>query len=167
LLEVLRKTHDLPAKFKKLVVPGTIQHIPCTGNVCDGETFDYLRGIANEALVVKGEWNTVRSLLSSTAHAHILHRCCCYLLLLLWALDSPSHRTPPPPPHLPRLTTQPPPPRPPPGHLSTLRPGKLSSLFALARQLHVDVLVSGGTHELRARESKGRFSVDPGSPAGA
>jgi vacuolar protein sorting-associated protein 29 len=70
--------HDLPAKFKKLLVrstfrtfsqcahfdllqvPGKIQQIICTGNVCDKETYDYLRTIANDVHVVKGDYDEVR-----------------------------------------------------------------------------------------------------------
>jgi vacuolar protein sorting-associated protein 29 len=55
------RIHDLPAKFKKLLVPGKIQQIICTGNVCDKETYDYLRTVAPDVNVVRGDYDEVRS----------------------------------------------------------------------------------------------------------
>jgi len=49
--------HDLPAKFKKLLLPGKIQQIICTGNICDRETYDYLRTVAPEVHVVRGDYD--------------------------------------------------------------------------------------------------------------
>ncbi|ORY87522.1 Metallo-dependent phosphatase-like protein [Leucosporidium creatinivorum] len=51
------RTHDLPAKFKKLLVPGKIQQIVSTGNVCDRETWEYLRGVAPDLRGVRGEYD--------------------------------------------------------------------------------------------------------------
>ena len=46
-------------------MPGKIGQIICTGNVSDKETYDYLRTIAPEVHVVRGEFDEVRrSLLS-------------------------------------------------------------------------------------------------------
>lgn len=108
-LHIPTLTHDLPAKFKKLLVsvltrlvrprgaiprhrvgitgctlrshsyaledkeqwqlardlradtqvPGKIGQILCTGNVCDKETYDYLRTIAPEVHIVRGEFDEV------------------------------------------------------------------------------------------------------------
>ena len=33
-LHIPHRTNTLPAQFKKLLVPGRIQHILCTGNLC-------------------------------------------------------------------------------------------------------------------------------------
>lgn len=60
-LHIPHRTHDLPAKFKKLLVPGKIQQILCTGNVCDRETYDYLRTVAADVHVVRGDYDEVRS----------------------------------------------------------------------------------------------------------
>jgi vacuolar protein sorting-associated protein 29 len=76
-LHIPNLTHDLPAKFKKLLVsddsrrgrrynadkqvPGKIGQIICTGNVSDKETYDYLRTIAPDVHVVRGEFDQVRS----------------------------------------------------------------------------------------------------------
>ncbi|KIH65723.1 phosphodiesterase family protein [Ancylostoma duodenale] len=45
--------------------------------------------------------------------------------------------------------------------------GDEAMLEQLARQLDVDVLVSGHSHECSVRESGGRFYVNPGSATGA
>jgi vacuolar protein sorting-associated protein 29 len=58
-LHIPHRIHDLPLKFKKLLVPGKIQQILCTGNVCDKETFDYLRTISPDVHVVKGDYDEV------------------------------------------------------------------------------------------------------------
>ncbi|KAL5264852.1 hypothetical protein ACHWQZ_G005806 [Mnemiopsis leidyi] len=48
----------LPQKFKKLLVPGKIQHILCTGNLCLRETHDYLKNIASDVHIVRGDFDT-------------------------------------------------------------------------------------------------------------
>lgn len=58
-LHIPHRIHDLPAKFKKLLVPGKIQQILCTGNVCDKETYEYLRTISPDVNVVKGDYDEV------------------------------------------------------------------------------------------------------------
>ena len=42
-------------KFKKLLVPGKIQHVLCTGNLCTKESYDYLRTLAGDIHVVRGD----------------------------------------------------------------------------------------------------------------
>lgn len=49
----------LPLKFRKLLVPGKIQQVICTGNVCDRETWDYLRTVAPDVKGVKGDFDEV------------------------------------------------------------------------------------------------------------
>lgn len=58
-LHIPHRIHDLPGKFKKLLVPGKIQQILCTGNVCDRETYEYLRTISPDVNVVKGDYDEV------------------------------------------------------------------------------------------------------------
>jgi hypothetical protein len=62
-LHIPHRTHDLPAKFKKLLVPGKIQQILCTGNVCDRETYEWLRTVSADVQVVKGDYDEVREAL--------------------------------------------------------------------------------------------------------
>ncbi|WVN88236.1 uncharacterized protein L203_103437 [Cryptococcus depauperatus CBS 7841] len=130
-LHIPNLVHDLPAKFKKLLVPGKIGQIICTGNVCDRETYDYLRTIAHEVHVVRGEFDENLNF---------------PLSLII--------------PHLPiRLGVV---------HGQQIVPaGDPDMLAALARQMDVDVLISGGTHRFESFELEGRFFVNPGSATGA
>lgn len=59
-LHIPHRIHDLPAKFKKLLVPGKIQQILCTGNLCDRETYEYLRTVSPDVHVVRGDYDEVR-----------------------------------------------------------------------------------------------------------
>ncbi|KAI0747205.1 Metallo-dependent phosphatase [Daedaleopsis nitida] len=129
-LHIPHRIHDLPSKFKKLLVPGKIQQILCTGNVCDRETYEYLRTVSPDVHVVRGDYDETSFPLSATvAHSPIrigvIH-----------------------------------------GHQS-VPTGDLDSLNAIARQLDVDVLVSGHTHTFQAVEYDNRFFVNPGSATGA
>lgn len=130
-LHIPYRTHDLPAKFKKLLLPGKIQQILCTGNVCDKETYDYLRTVSPDVHVVRGDWDDDARLPVSITVTHsplrigVVH-----------------------------------------GHLS-VPVGEEDALAAVARQMDVDVLVSGATHKFKTFESQGRFFINPGSATGA
>jgi len=130
-LHIPHRIHDLPAKFRKLLVPGKIQQILCTGNVCDKETYDYLRTVASDVHVVRGDYDEDSSFPLSVTVAHspikigVIH-----------------------------------------GH-QCIPTGDLDSLSSIARQMDVDVLVSGHTHTFQALEYDGRFFVNPGSATGA
>ena len=56
-LHIPHRASALPAKFKKLLVPGRIQHILCTGNLCTKESLDYLKSLASDVHVVRGEFD--------------------------------------------------------------------------------------------------------------
>lgn len=58
-LHIPHRSNGLPGKFRKLLVPGKIQHILCTGNLCAKDTFDYLKTIAADVHVVKGDFDEV------------------------------------------------------------------------------------------------------------
>ena len=60
-LHIPHRSSSLPAKFKKLLVPGKIQHILCTGNLCTKESFDYLKSLASDVHVVRGDFDEVCS----------------------------------------------------------------------------------------------------------
>lgn len=68
-LHIPHRTHDLPAKFKKLLLPGKIQQILCTGNVCDRETYEWLRTVSSDVQVVKGDYDEV------STHATLRQMC--------------------------------------------------------------------------------------------
>jgi len=67
-LHLPNRASDLPNKFRKLLVPGKIQQIICTGNVCDRETLDYLRTIAGDVHIVRGDWDEVSPSLLASAY---------------------------------------------------------------------------------------------------
>ncbi|KAG8528110.1 uncharacterized protein KY384_007026 [Bacidia gigantensis] len=46
------------APFKKLLAPNKISQILCLGNLTDKETYDYLRTIASDVQIVKGDFDT-------------------------------------------------------------------------------------------------------------
>ncbi|PYH95816.1 vacuolar protein sorting 29 [Aspergillus ellipticus CBS 707.79] len=48
---------DLPAKFKKLLTPGKIGQILCLGNLTDRSTFEFLRQVAPDLQLVKGDFD--------------------------------------------------------------------------------------------------------------
>jgi len=130
-LHIPHRCHNLPAKFRKLLVPNKIQHILCTGNLCTKETFDYLKSLASDVHVVRGDFDencnypetkvvTVGQFRIGLCHGH---------QLVPW--------------------------------------GDTEVLGLLARQLDVDVIVSGHTHEFKAFEHESRFFINPGSATGA
>jgi vacuolar protein sorting-associated protein 29 len=129
-LHIPHRIHDLPGKFKKLLVPGKIQQILCTGNVCDRETYEYLRTVSPDVNVVKGDYDEVRA--------------CCIRSWLGKRAETGGYRQTTFPlsitvTHAPiRIGVIH-------GH-QCLPTGDLDSLSAIARQMDVDVLISGHTH---------------------
>ncbi|KAI9492844.1 vacuolar protein sorting-associated protein 29-like protein [Zychaea mexicana] len=130
-LHIPHRVHDLPSKFKKLLVPGKIQQIICTGNICDKETYDYFRTIAGDIIVVKGDFDENPNFPQSKVVTHgnirvgVLH-----------------------------------------GH-QVIPWGDQESLDIIARQMEVDVLLTGHTHRFDAFESNNKFFINPGSATGA
>jgi len=61
-MHVPSRAHQIPAKFKALLVPGKIHTVLCTGNLCTKEMYDYLRGIATDVHVVRGEFDEGQAL---------------------------------------------------------------------------------------------------------
>ncbi|KAF7722704.1 Vacuolar protein sorting-associated protein 29 [Apophysomyces ossiformis] len=123
-LHIPHREHDLPVKFKKLLVPGKIQQIICTGNICDKETLDYLKTIAGDIAVVKGDFDEAM-ITHGNIRIGVLH-----------------------------------------GH-QIIPWGDKESLDITARQMEVDVLLTGHTHKFEAFENNGRFFINPGSATGA
>ncbi|GBP87720.1 Vacuolar protein sorting-associated protein 29 [Eumeta japonica] len=56
-LHIPHRCASLPAKFKKLLLPGRIQHILCTGNLCTKDSYDYLKTLASDVHVVRGDFD--------------------------------------------------------------------------------------------------------------
>jgi vacuolar protein sorting-associated protein 29 len=64
-LHIPHRCSSLPSKFKKLLVPGRIQHILCTGNLCTKESYDYLKTLASDVHIVRGDFDEVNYFLLS------------------------------------------------------------------------------------------------------
>lgn len=56
-LHIPHRSSSLPGKFKKLLVPGRIHHILSTGNLCTKNSLDYLKTLANDVHVVRGDFD--------------------------------------------------------------------------------------------------------------
>uniref|UniRef100_A0A914BXH9 Vacuolar protein sorting-associated protein 29 n=1 Tax=Acrobeloides nanus TaxID=290746 RepID=A0A914BXH9_9BILA len=125
------RAHNLPAKFRKLLVPNKMQHVLCTGNLCTKETMDYLKSLASDVHCVRGDFdegfNFPDVKVISVGHFRI------------------------------GLTH---------GH-QFIPWGDLKAMELAARQMNVDVLVSGHTHACKVYEKEGIFYVNPGSVTGA
>ncbi|KAI8920469.1 Metallo-dependent phosphatase-like protein [Entophlyctis helioformis] len=175
-LHVPHRSIDLPAKFKKLLVPGKIQQILCTGNLSTKSLHDYLRTIAPEVIAVRGDMDefippsfhssttTVVVPPSAQSAADPSHASAAQpapTTAIIPAVSVPSQ-----PPHAKVITH---------GplriglvHGHQIIPwGDIHALGVAARQLDVDILISGHTHVFEAFEHEGRFFVNPGSATGA
>ncbi|KAJ2779648.1 Vacuolar protein sorting-associated protein 29 [Coemansia interrupta] len=131
-IHIPQRAADIPAKFRKLLVPGKIDRILCTGNLTDRATLDYLHSITPSVTLVRGEFDpsssgypTSRRITEGTLSFGLLN-----------------------------------------GHMLTAN-GDVDALAATARQMDVDVLVTGNTHRFEAYEEQGRFFINPGSVTGA
>ena len=56
-MHIPHRVADLPPKFRSLLVPGKIQHVLCTGDVCVKETYDYLRSLCADVHAVRGNYD--------------------------------------------------------------------------------------------------------------
>jgi len=56
-IHIPHRASSIPQKFKKLLVPGKIQHILCTGNLCSKDVQDYLRTLASDIHFVRGDFD--------------------------------------------------------------------------------------------------------------
>lgn len=123
--------------MRLIQVPGKIGQIICTGNVSDKETYDYLRTIAPEVNVVRGEFDEVCEASSSaTPPAPLVIPAEADAFLRVQNTHFPLSLTIP---HQSlRIGVV---------HGQQIVPaGDTDMLAALARQMDVDVLISGGTH---------------------
>eukprot|EP00030_Apusomonadida_sp_AF-17_P000385 a174388_1457.p2 GENE.a174388_1457~~a174388_1457.p2 ORF type:complete len:202 (+),score=76.84 a174388_1457:38-607(+) len=59
---VPHRAFDIPPPFRKLLLPGKIQHILCTGNLTSRDQLDYLRHLAADCHVVRGEHDEIAGL---------------------------------------------------------------------------------------------------------
>ncbi|KAG5536657.1 hypothetical protein RHGRI_024170 [Rhododendron griersonianum] len=142
-LHIPHRAPDLPPKFKSMLVPGKIQHIICTGNLCIKEVHDYLKTICSDLQITQGEYDeetrypetktlTIGQFKLGVCHGH-------QRLTSLF----PIYR------------------------LKVIPWGDLDSLAMLQRQLDVDILVTGHTHQFTAYKHEAGVVINPGSATGA
>lgn len=151
----------LPSQFKQLLVPGKIQHVLCTGSICTKEMLDYLRSIAGDVHVVRGEFDEVG-----------MHRE--FTTILKVKLYPDFNKFPKSVVQQPNLNF-------PEEKVVTVGQfrialihghqivpwGDQESLAMLQRQLDVDVVISGHTHKFQANIFHGKYFINPGSATGA
>jgi vacuolar protein sorting-associated protein 29 len=144
-LHIPHRAHDLPKAFKKMLVPGKIQHILCTGNLCTKEMYDYLKTIAPDLNLVCGEFDdkNITSLGRVTSNSGAIQGEDAIVITLGQFKIGLTH-----------------------GH-QIVPWGDRESLACLQRKLDVDVLITGHTHAHTAFEYDGKFFVNPGSATGA
>ncbi|KAF2864078.1 Metallo-dependent phosphatase [Piedraia hortae CBS 480.64] len=139
---------DIPAKFKKLLTPGKISQILCLGNLTSPSVYSFLRPIAPDLQLVKGDFDIVLSTAPPPGH-------------------QASENSYTVPTALSKVVTH--------GNLrigfthgdAILPPGDPDALLIAARQMDVDVLCWAGTCKFEAYEMEGKFFVNPGSATGA
>lgn len=54
-LHIPTRATDIPPQFLKMLVPGKIHHVLCTGNLVTRETYDWLKTICGNVSVVSGD----------------------------------------------------------------------------------------------------------------
>eukprot|EP01006_Ploeotia_vitrea_P004112 TRINITY_DN11386_c0_g1_i2.p1 TRINITY_DN11386_c0_g1~~TRINITY_DN11386_c0_g1_i2.p1 ORF type:complete len:192 (-),score=82.07 TRINITY_DN11386_c0_g1_i2:220-750(-) len=54
-IHIPHRQANLPEQFKDLLVPGKMQHVLCTGNLCSKAMDDYLHQLANNVHIVRGD----------------------------------------------------------------------------------------------------------------
>eukprot|EP00823_Brevimastigomonas_motovehiculus_P009402 TRINITY_DN9067_c0_g1_i1.p1 TRINITY_DN9067_c0_g1~~TRINITY_DN9067_c0_g1_i1.p1 ORF type:complete len:201 (+),score=28.42 TRINITY_DN9067_c0_g1_i1:40-642(+) len=60
-MHIPHRKEDIPEQFKNLLVPGKMQHVLCTGNLCSKAVDDYLRTLANSVHIVRGDMDSAKS----------------------------------------------------------------------------------------------------------
>lgn len=61
-MHIPHRIDALPAQFEKLLVPRKMQHVLCTGNLCSNTMEDYLRTLASNVHIVRGDLDTASGL---------------------------------------------------------------------------------------------------------
>ncbi|MCP9258097.1 Vacuolar protein sorting-associated protein 29 [Dirofilaria immitis] len=142
------RSHNIPAKFRKLLVPNKMQHVLCTGNLCTRETFDYLKSLASDVHVIQYMgWNQVIRIMLFQTRGDFDDILTNYpdtkVITVGQFRIGLCH-----------------------GH-QVIPWGDKKRLEMLARQMDVDILITGHTHECQTFQHEGRFYVNPGSATGA
>lgn len=150
---------DLTRQFKKLLTPNKIGQILCLGNLTSPSVYTFLRSLAPDLQLVKGDFDIPLTLAPPPPQSQPYEA--------PNAASSFSQSSYPIPTALSKVVTH--------GSLrigfthghTIIPPGDPDSLLIAARQMDVDVLCWGGTSRFEAYELEGKFFVNPGSATGA
>lgn len=137
-------------QFKKLLTPGKIGQILCLGNLTSPSVYAFLRQLAPDLQLVKGDFDIPLSITNSQQTG-----------------GNAPEAVFPMPTALSKVVTH--------GSLrigfthgdTIIPPGDPDALLIAARQMDVDVLCWGGTCKFEAYEMEGKFFINPGSATGA
>eukprot|EP00542_Grammatophora_oceanica_P019674 CAMPEP_0194046228 /NCGR_PEP_ID=MMETSP0009_2-20130614/20061_1 /TAXON_ID=210454 /ORGANISM="Grammatophora oceanica, Strain CCMP 410" /LENGTH=202 /DNA_ID=CAMNT_0038691435 /DNA_START=91 /DNA_END=699 /DNA_ORIENTATION=+ len=132
-IHIPQRATVIPEKFKRMLVPGKMQHVICTGNL-GPEQFEELRELAPNLHIVAGDCDPV-----TTATPFPESRVVQVGDFRIGVIH--GHQV------LPWKDT--------------------SALARVRRRMHVDVLVSGHTHQNQVVEMDGCYHINPGSITGA
>ncbi|RVW90527.1 Vacuolar protein sorting-associated protein 29 [Vitis vinifera] len=163
-LHIPDRAPDLPPKFKSMLVPGKIQHIICTGNLCIKVLLSSLP-INGHVSLLDVKPDVEKTSLHSNDGLQEVHdylkTLCPDMHIARGEYDEETRY-----PETKTLTI---------GqfklglcHGHQVIPwGDLDSLAMLQRQLDVDILVTGHTHRFTAYKHEGGVVINPGSATGA
>jgi len=146
-------------QFKKLLTPGKIGQILCLGNLTSPSVYAFLRSLAPDLQLVKGDFDLPLITTAPAPNAATVAQ-------TVGGAPAPE-TTFPIPTALSKVVTH--------GSLrigfthgdSIIPTGDPDALLIAARQMDVDVLCWGGTCKFEAYEMEGKFFINPGSATGA
>lgn len=136
------------------MTPGKIGQILCLGNLTSPSVYHFLRNLAPDLQLVKGDFDIPLTATSNPSQQA--------------STSAPAPEAAYPiPTALSKVVTH--------GSLrigfthgdSIIPPGDPDALLIAARQMDVDVLCWAGTHKFEAYEMEGKFFINPGSATGA
>ena len=61
-MHIPHHANAIPAAFEKLLVPGRVNHVLCTGNICTEEQLDYLKNLSGNVHCVRGDFDEITGL---------------------------------------------------------------------------------------------------------
>eukprot|EP00943_MAST-04B_sp_MAST-4B-sp1_P000769 g769.t1 len=61
-MHIPHRANSIPAAFEKLLVPGRVNHVLCTGNVCTEEQLDFLKNLSGNVHCVRGDFDEISGL---------------------------------------------------------------------------------------------------------
>ena len=129
-LHIPHRTIDIPEQFKELLVPGKIQHVLCTGNIGNKDHTDWIRSLANDVHIVRGDFDD-----NSLPDSKVIN-------IGEWKIGLI--------------------------HGYQVIPwGDLEALSNYQRDMDVDLLISGHTHQQFHEIIEGKTLLNPGSATGA